>query len=126
MPSIFRSRLSMAILAVLGAGAVAGASAQPPDFARSEQQRKAFVRADAASKAPRVVLPATEDAALQQKRVLPGGIIEIPLPADRLLHLDRKVDADGKARIGHFGPGLTGHEHVHPTPATPKPEVAHE
>ena len=95
-------RVLVAVAALTGLGAVAVASAQPPDFVRAEQQRKAFVRAQASSKAPAPAQPANEAEAIREMKVLADGIIEIPLPEDRMLYTRRVVDAQGKVHVGHI------------------------
>lgn len=107
-----RKHVLVAVAAIAGVGAVTAAIAQPPEFVRGEQQRKAFVRAEASSKASRPAQPATEAEAVQQMKVLPGGVIEIPLPEDRMLYVNRVVDAQGKAHVGHVEPRQSAHTHA--------------
>ena len=116
-----RKRAWLALAAIAGVGAVATASAQPPEFVRAEQQRKAFVRAEASSKAKAPAQPANEAEAVKALKLLPGGIIEIPLPADRMLHLQRTVDAQGKVHVGHLDTLQSGHTHTHAPRTQEKP-----
>ena len=114
-----RKHVLVAVAAIAGVGAVTAAIAQPPEFVRAEQQRKAFVRAEASSKASRPVQPATEAQAVQEMKVLPGGVIEIPLPEDRMLYVNRVVDAQGKVHVGHVEPRQSAHTHA------PAPQEKH-
>lgn len=106
-------RALVAIAAIASAGAVLSASAQPPEFVRAEQQRKAFIRAESSSKAARPAQPETEAQAVAEKQLLPGGIIEIPLPEDRMLYMTRTVDAQGRVHVGHAETEASGHTHRH-------------
>lgn len=112
-------RVWVAIAAISGIGAMTTAFAQPPEFVKAELQRKAFVRAQASSKASRPAQPANEAEAVAQKKMVREGIIEIPLPEDRMLYTQRTVDAQGKAHVGHVESKSSAH--AYSTHAEEKP-----
>lgn len=121
MSSNLRKTAWAAAAVIASVGSISAAFAQPPEFVRAEKQRKAFVRAEASSKAARPAQPATEAQAIDQMQVLPDGIIEIPLPADRMLHMKRTVDARGNAHVGHGDTKGSSHAHLHTTRNGSKP-----
>ena len=90
---------------ILGAVFLVGTSAhaaQPADKAAAKAaKREAFLRGDTSSKGKRVVLPRTETEAVAAKRVLPAGVVEIPVPEDRLMNVYAVKRADGSYTTSH-------------------------
>lgn len=96
-----RGMLAIAVATCLvGTTALA---AQPQEKRDSHAaKRAAFLRGDASSKAPRIPAPKNEAEAIAAKRVLANGIIEIQLPADRMLELTAIKRADGTVEVRHI------------------------
>ena len=97
-----RHLLPVAALGLIFLASTSAYAAQPADKAAAKAaKREAFLRGDASSKGKRVVLPRTEGEAVAAKRMLPSGIVEIPVPEDRLVNMYAVKRADGTYAVEH-------------------------
>ncbi len=97
-----RRLLPAAAIGVIFLAGTTVQAAQPADKAAEKAaKRAAFLRGDASSKGKRVVMPRTESEAVAAKRVLPAGVVEIPVPEDRLMNVYAVKRADGTYTTSH-------------------------
>ncbi|MGG6461821.1 hypothetical protein [Solilutibacter silvestris] len=97
-----RHLLPAAAIGVIFLAGTTVQAAQPADKAAAKAaKREAFLRGDASSKGKRLVMPRTETEAVAAKRVLPAGIVEIPVPEDRLMNVYAVKRADGTYTTSH-------------------------
>lgn len=117
----FRKSSLLLAGAVMCAASVTALAAPPAGNSQGHDKRELadFVRGKPNTKAPRVELPKTEAEAITERRVTSSGIVEVPLPEDRMVNLVQVKRADGTVVFVHQAEGA---EHAHDHDA-PKGEV---
>lgn len=105
MSYIHRTRCLLVLAAVgvlVGAPALAAQSTDKAEkSAEKAARRAAFLRGDASTKGKPAVLYRTMAEAARHKRVLPNGMVEIPMSEDLMLHTSPEKRADGSLVAGH-------------------------
>lgn len=77
------------------------ALAAPPPGKGPKRELADFVRGQENTKAPRVELPRNEAEAVAERRMTAAGIVEMQLPEDRMVNLEKITRADGTVTYAH-------------------------